>query len=80
MLEREIAAFERMRPELEREHYRKWSVFHDDDFIGAYDSFNSAAEDAVKRFGRGPFLIRQVGAPPKIMPASLMYRTKYAAD
>ena len=72
MLEQEIAAFERMRPQLEREHYQKWVVFHGDDFIGAYDSLDSAAEVAVKRFGRGPYLIRQVGAPPTAMPAALM--------
>jgi hypothetical protein len=77
MLEREIAAFEQMLPQLERDHYQKWAVFHAADFIGAYDSFDSAAKEAVKRFGRGPYLIRQVGAPPTAMPASLMHHRKH---
>ena len=28
----------------------------------------------IRRFGRGPFLIRQLGAPPASLPASVLYR------
>jgi hypothetical protein len=72
-LVREIAAFEKRRGELEQHHLGKWVLFHGADFIGAYDSLDLAAADAVRQFGRGPYLIRQVGAPPMVMPTSVMY-------
>lgn len=74
----DIAAYEKMQQELEAKHVGKWVLFHDEKFIAVYDSFEATAEDAVKRFGRGPYLIRQVGAPPVTLPASVMYRTSYA--
>ena len=60
----QIAAFDEMRDVLERDHYREWVVFHDGELVDTYDTFEAAADDAVVRFGRGPYLIRQVGAPP----------------
>ena len=53
----------------------KWVLFHDLQLIGLYDSFQAVAEDAVQRFGRGPYLIRQVGAAELSLPASLTYRS-----
>jgi len=52
-------------------------LFHDESFVAVYDFFEDAAEDAVRRFGRGPYLIRQVGAPPVTLPASVMYQPVY---
>lgn len=72
-LETEIKAYEAQRAELEANHAGKFVVFHGDEFIGAYDTLEAAATEAVRRFGRGPYLIRQVGAPPIILPASVMY-------
>ena len=40
---------------------------------GVYDSFDDAATDAVKKYGRGPYLIRQVGEQPTALPASVAY-------
>jgi len=76
-LDQEIAAFERMGKELEARHTGKWVVFHDRKLIDVYESLEGAAEDAVRKFGRGPYLIRQVGAPPVVLPASVMYRPDY---
>lgn len=72
-LEQEISAFERQRESLEQHHMGKFVVFMDERLAGSFDSFDSAATFAVQRFGRGPFLIRQVGAPPAHLPASLLY-------
>ncbi len=72
-VENDIAAYEKIKAELESKHTGKWVLFHDLELIAVYDSFESVAEDAVKRFGRGPYLIRQVGAPPITLPASVMY-------
>lgn len=69
----EISAYDAMREQLEAEHTGKWALLHDRQVAGLYDSFDAAAEVAVERFGRGPYLIRQVGAPPATLPASVMY-------
>ena len=63
-LKSNIKAYECMQSELESQHLGSWVVFHADRFINAYPSFEDAAADAVKRFGRGPYLIREVGAKP----------------
>lgn len=73
-LKEEIATYERMSNDLEIEHSGKWVVVHNKELAGIYDSFELAAEDAVKRFGRGPYLIRKIGAPPVTLPASVLYR------
>jgi len=72
-IDKEIAAFERVRGDLEVQSMGKWVLFHDGKLVSLYDEFEAAAEDAVKRFGSGPYLIRQVGAPPVTIPASVMY-------
>lgn len=74
-LEAEIDAYEARREELEQHHHGKFVVFHGQEFVGAFDSLDNAAAEAVRRFGRGPYLIRQVGRPPIALPASIMYRT-----
>lgn len=77
-LKEELATYERMRDDLELEHLGKWVVVHDMELAGVYDSFELAAEDAVQRFGRGPYLIKRVGDPPMTLPASVLYRPVYA--
>ena len=69
----EIAAYERVRDSLEKDHFGKWVIFHDEKFIGAFDDFEEAAQTAVVRFGRGPYLIKQVGEPPRIVPIPVLY-------
>jgi hypothetical protein len=73
-LETEIAAYERLRDELAKHYQGKFVVFHGEDFIGSFDTLDNAAAEAVRRFGRGPYLIRQVGRPPITLPASVLYR------
>ena len=79
-LDREIAAFETAQAELEARSMGKWVVFHNGALAGTYDSFEAAAEEAVRRFGRGPYLIRQIGAPPMTLPASVMYHPIHGKD
>lgn len=69
----DIAAYNVMRQELETNHTGKWVLFHDRILVSMHDSFEAAAEEAVRKFGRGPYLIRQIGAPPVVLPASVMY-------
>ena len=73
-IDREMAAYEAMRETLERDHPWKWVVFHDEELAGVYDTFQDAAGDAVQRFGRGPYHIREVCAPTVgTLPASIQF-------
>ncbi len=74
VLDKEIAAFEARRSELEERHSGKWVVFYGDKLVDTFDSFENAAAEAVRIYGAGPYLIRQVGAPPVQYPASVMYQ------
>ena len=78
-LNKEIESYGAMRETLEASHMGKWVLIHNEKLIAVYDTFEKAAEDAVKRFGAGPYLIRQVGAPPVVLPASVMYNVQYGS-
>ncbi len=79
-LEQNIEAYEAMSKTLEEHHIHKFVVFHDAELVGSFDSFHNAAREAVRRFGQGPYLIRQVGTPRRIaMPASVAFRSVHAA-
>ncbi len=74
VLDRQIAAYEACRDEMERDHLGEWVVFHDEQCAGIYPTFEDAAEDAIARFGAGPYLIREVGASRVVrLPARLQY-------
>ncbi|MYC35044.1 MAG: hypothetical protein F4X64_17985 [Chloroflexi bacterium] len=60
-LDENIAAYEKMKAYLEAEHFGKWALFYDEEFIDSYDEFEDAGYEAIKRFGLGPYHIRQVG-------------------
>ena len=68
-----ISAFEEMLPDLEKKHMGKWALFYEKKLQDVYDSFELAAMDATGRFGRGPFLIRQVGSASVTLPASVAF-------
>ena len=74
----DIAAYQKMQTEMEEKHMGKWVLFHDEKLVSVYDSFEDAAKDAINQFGRGPYLIRQVGAPSVTLPASVMFAPCYA--
>jgi hypothetical protein len=69
----EIAAYEAMHADLEAAHLGEWALVHDRQLIGTYGSFDKAAREAVRKFGRGPYLIRQIGSAPISLPASVLY-------
>ena len=74
VLDRQIAAYEACRDAMERDHLGEWVVFHDEQCAGIYATFEDAAEDAIARFGAGPYLIREVGASQVVrLPARLYY-------
>ena len=79
-LSSQISAYEAMRDVLESDYFGRWVVFHGGELVDTYESFEEAAEEAVRRFGRGPYLIRQVGAPPVSLRAPTLYRPVSAND
>ena len=73
-IDSEIAAYQGMKEELEAKHMGKWALVKGGELVSLFGSFDEAAETAVRKFGSGPYLIRQIGAPPVTIPASLMYQ------
>jgi hypothetical protein len=71
-LREEIVAYEAMQADLESAHLGEWALVHERKLIGTFKSFDLAAREAVHRFGRGPYLIRQIGAAALTLPASVM--------
>ncbi|MDD9998005.1 MAG: hypothetical protein OXQ89_09705 [Rhodospirillaceae bacterium] len=43
-LKNEIAAYERMRTDLEAEYLGSWALVHNEEFTGTFESFEQAAE------------------------------------
>jgi hypothetical protein len=77
-LKDDIVIYEAMRSELETSKLGKWVLIHNKELTGTFDTFEDAARVAVQRFGRGPYLIRQIGASPVSLPASVMYHPVHA--
>lgn len=73
-LKKEIKAYESMLEYLEQKHFGQWVIFRNEQLIAAHADFQDAAQDAVSRFGRGPYLIRRVGALPPVLPPYVMYK------
>ncbi len=74
----DISFYETLKSDLEAAHFGKWVLVYGRELIGVYPSMEAAAGIAVQRFGRGPYLIRQIGAPPITLPASVMYNPIHA--
>ena len=77
VLQRELAAYEGMRAELEAQYTDEWVVVHGDELAGVYANFRDAAREAGKRFGYGPYLIRQVAPTDLREYAKELWRERY---
>ena len=78
-LRKNIDAFAAQEALLKQHHFGKVVVFHDGQFVAAFDTVDSAAREAIRRFGRQTFLIRQVGQPTTMpMPASIAWPRAHA--
>lgn len=80
-LDTDIKAYEEQLDELLEHHAGKYVVFHNGAFVDAFDTFQNAADVAVRRFGLGPYLIRKVRQSQDIrpLPASVAFRPLYAS-
>jgi hypothetical protein len=68
ILEADIAAFEKLREELERTHLDQFALFFEGKFVGVYPNFDSAGRAALAKSKTGPFLIQQIGTPVGLDP------------
>lgn len=59
-LEKELALFAKMKPELLKNHKGKFVLIRGEEFLGTYDSAENAYGEGVKRFGRETFLVKKV--------------------
>ncbi len=73
-LSQEISAYEEIQNELEIDYLGKWALVHDETLVGKFDSFEDAAAHAIVNFGRGPYLIREIGASPLTLPVPVVFR------
>ncbi|MCY4033545.1 MAG: hypothetical protein OXF09_06455 [Hyphomicrobiales bacterium] len=72
-LEENIRAYEAQQEELEKYYKGKYVVFYNCERIDSFDNFDNAAREAVRRFNRGPYLIRKVGEKEIIrLPSSVI--------
>ena len=75
VLAQERKLYDQLRAELEKKSKGQWVLIRDSQLIGLFATFDAAAQEAVRRFGRGPYLIREIGAPDVTLPASVVYAT-----
>ena len=78
-LKTEQATYESMRVMLHEHHAGKFVVIKGDKLLGSYDTFDTAAREAIRAYGRGPYLIREVKEPTVMrMPSSVAFRSPHA--
>ena len=69
--DREIATYERHKPELLDTVEGKWIVIVGDEVIGPFEDISDAERAGYRRYGLGPLFIKQVLAlepPPAVLP------------
>jgi hypothetical protein len=69
----EIQAYESMQPRLEAEHMGEWILMRDRRVIGLFPSFETAAAEGLRLFGRTSYLVREIGAEPIRLPVSVIH-------
>jgi len=72
ILEQEIARYGQLGADAQR-YKGKWVLISGDTVAGFFESFASAAIEATRKYGRGPYLIREVGVEDVVLPASVVY-------
>ena len=73
-LDEQIAVYESMREDLERDHMGEWIVMREGTVAGYFETHWDATEAAVQRFGDGPYLIREIGAADALqIPAAVQF-------
>ena len=64
MLEQELKSYEHMKDTLP---VGQFVVIHGGELVGLYGTEAQAMSEGTRRFGREPFLVRQVGNPGSVL-------------
>ena len=72
-LEDEIAAYDRLKPQLVVRHPDKWVIVQGQQVVGIFDSLEGAAEMANMKFAQGPWIVRGIGTDFITMPAHALH-------
>ena len=80
MREIERGTFERHRKELEKTYPKDRWVLVRGRAVEVYTTFEEAAQVAVTRHGKGPYMIRQVQQTPIVLPSSIMLHDRALAQ
>lgn len=71
-LEKELEAYKKKLPELSEQEGR-FALFHGDDFIDVFTSYEDAVKAGYTRFSLDPFLVKQVHAVERVQFVSRMF-------
>ena len=77
VLQEDLAAYERMRADLDVKYTDEWVVVHGDELVWVYADFREAARAAGQRFGYGPYLILQVAPTDWLEYAREFWQERY---
>ena len=66
-------AYNEMREELEANHLGRVALFHNGEFIRAYNDRDDAYDIGVETYGMGNFSIKRIGSQPTSLGAASMY-------
>ncbi len=66
-LEANIAAYEKLKGELERYHMGKIALLSAGKYIESYNDFEDAYKIGMKDFGAGKFSLTRIGEKPKFL-------------
>jgi hypothetical protein len=65
-LEVELAAFEKMKEGLLKTYKDKFALIHGEEFVGAFDTPDSAYQAGINKFGKEPFLVKRVAEKEEV--------------
>lgn len=65
-LEKELALFEKMKPDWLKIYEGKFVLIKGEEFLGAFDTPDNAYTEGVRRFGREAFLVKKVSAVEEV--------------
>ncbi len=68
-LKRELAAFERDKPQLLWENEGGFALVKGDSVLGVFDTFEKAYEVGLGQFGTDPFLVKQIAPGAQYTPS-----------
>ena len=69
MLDTEIAYYDEHAEELLLTYPNRYVLIYGDKLIGTFESRSDAVGEGVRRYGRGPFLVRRTGDKQLVLTA-----------